>query len=125
MISIVDDDESVRRALKSLIHSLGQNAVTFASAEEYLNSEHLHDTSCLISDVQMPGMNGIELQERLAKDGHWTKVIFITGFPDEALRTRALKAGAVGFLKKPFDDHCLIKYLDEALEAPGTGTPEH
>jgi FixJ family two-component response regulator len=76
MISIVDDDESVRRALKSLIHSLGQNAVTFASAEEYLNSEHLHDTSCLISDVQMPGMNGIELQERLAKDGHWTKVIF-------------------------------------------------
>jgi FixJ family two-component response regulator len=125
MISIVDDDESVRRALKSLIHSLGHNAATFASAEEYLDSEHLHDTSCLISDVQMPGMNGIELQERLAKDGHWTKVIFITGFPDEALRTRALKAGAVGFLKKPFDDHCLIKYLDEALEAPGTGTPEH
>jgi FixJ family two-component response regulator len=125
MISIVDDDESVRGAVKRLVRSLGYDTAAFASAEEYLDSEALQCTWCLITDIQMPGMNGIELQERLVRDGHPAKVIFITGFPEERLRTRALEAGAVGFLKKPFDDHCLIKYLDEALEAAGTGTRKH
>lgn len=117
MISIVDDDESVRLALKGLIRSLGYDAVTFASAEEYLVSERLQDTSCLITDVQMSGMNGIELQEQLARDGHGIKIIFITGFPEETLRKRALEAGAYGFLNKPFDEESLLKCLDKAVEA--------
>lgn len=119
MISIVDDDGSVRRALKGLIRSLGYDAVTFGSAEEYLDFDGLQDTSCLITDVQMPGMSGIELQQRLIEGGHSTKVIFITGFPEERLRTRALEAGAFGFLKKPCDETCLIKCLGQALEAAG------
>jgi FixJ family two-component response regulator len=119
MISIVDDDGSVRRALMGLIRSLGYDAVTFGSAEEYLGFDRLQDTSCLITDVQMPGMSGIELQRRLIEGGHSTKVIFITGFPEEKLRTRALEAGAFGFLKKPCDETCLIKCLDKALEAAG------
>jgi FixJ family two-component response regulator len=125
IISIVDDDESVRRALKSLVRSLGYDTATFASAEEYLDSEALQNTTCLITDIHMPGMNGIELQKRLVKDGHPAKVIFITGFPEETLRARALEVGAVGFLRKPFDDDCLIKYLDKALEGAGTGATEH
>jgi FixJ family two-component response regulator len=119
IISIVDDDDSVRGALKSLVRSLGYDTATFASAEEYLDSEALQDTSCLIADIQMSGMNGIELHERLIRDGHPTKVIFITGFPEETLRARALESGAVGFLRKPFDDNCLIKYLDKVFEATG------
>jgi FixJ family two-component response regulator len=119
MISIVDDDVSVRRALKALIRSLGYDAATFGSAEEYLGSERLQETSCLITDVQMTGMSGIDLQQRLIRDGYSTKVIFITGFPEEAVRSRALEAGACGFLKKPFEETCLIKCLDKALEAAG------
>jgi FixJ family two-component response regulator len=119
IISIVDDDDSVRGALKSLVRSLGYDTATFSSAEEYLDSEALQDTSCLIADIQMSGMNGIELHERLIRDGHPTKVIFITGFPEETLRARALESGAVGFLRKPFDDNCLIKYLDKVFEATG------
>ena len=115
MISIVDDDEAVRAAMKGLVRSLGYSAATFASAEEYLHSDQANDTSCLITDVQMPGMNGMELQARLIADGRSTKVIFMTGFPDEKVRARVLKAGAIGFLKKPFDDACLIKCLDRAL----------
>jgi FixJ family two-component response regulator len=118
-ISVIDDDESIRRALKGLIRSLGYDAATFATAEEYLDSEDLQDTLCLITDIHMPGISGIELQERLIKGGHRTKIIFITGVHDDSLRTRALEAGAVGFLKKPFDDDCLVKYLDKALKATG------
>jgi FixJ family two-component response regulator len=124
-VFVVDDDESVRRALKGLIRSLGYDVVTFASAEEYLESKHSLDTSCLIADINLPGISGMELQERLVKDGHRTKIIFITAFPEEALRKRALQAGAVCFLKKPFDDDCLVKCLDKALEAAGDGTAEH
>jgi FixJ family two-component response regulator len=104
MISIIDDDEAVREATKGLIRSLGYSAAAFASAEEFLHSDRVKDTSCLITDVQMPGMNGVELQERLIADGRRTKVIFMTGFSEEKVRARALKAGAIGFLKKPFDD---------------------
>jgi FixJ family two-component response regulator len=115
MISIVDDDESIREATKALIESLGYTAAAFASAEEFLQSDHIHDTSCLISDVQMPGMNGVELQERLIADGRGIPIIFITAFPRESVRVRALKSGAFGFLSKPFRDGCLIKCLDKAL----------
>ena len=124
MISIVDDDKAVREATKGLVRSLGYSATTFASAEEYLRSDRVKDTSCLITDVQMPGMNGVELQERLIADGRVTKVIFMTGFSEERVRARVLKAGAIGFLKKPFDDTCLIKCLDRALRGDIPRGPE-
>ena len=115
MISIIDDDESVREATKGLVRSLGYEVVTFASAEEYLRSDRVRETSCLITDVQMPGMSGIELQDRLIADGQLTPVIFVTAFPEEKIRTYVLKAGAFGFLSKPFDDEQLIECLDKAL----------
>jgi FixJ family two-component response regulator len=115
VISIVDDDESVRTATKSLIRSLGFVAHTFASAEELLRSPHLDETACVISDVQMPGMSGVELQSRLAAEGRHTPVILITAFPNESVEQRALKAGAICFLHKPFDGQALIKCLGDAL----------
>ena len=115
MISIVDDDESVREATKSLVRSLGYHAETFGSAEEYLGSERLHETSCLIADVQMPGMSGVDLQARLIASGHRTPVIFITAFPEERIFARAMTAGAYGFLSKPYKDDQLIECLDKAL----------
>jgi FixJ family two-component response regulator len=116
VISIIDDNESVREATKILIQSLGYAAATFASAEEYLRSDHVRDTSCLIADVQMPGMSGVELQDRLIAGGQHIPVIFMTAFPAEKIRTRVLKAGAIGYLSKPFNDESLIKCLDEALK---------
>jgi FixJ family two-component response regulator len=116
VISIVDDDESVREATNAVIRSLGYATATFASAEEYLGSDRVRDTSCLITDVQMPGMSGVELQDRLIAGGQRIPVIFITAFPEENIRARALEAGAFGFLSKPFNDECLIACLDEALK---------
>jgi len=116
LISIVDDDDSVREATKHLVRSLGYDAATFASAEEYLRSDRVQDTSCLITDVMMPGMSGVELQFRLIADDRRTPVIFVTGFPQEWIRARVLAAGAVGFLSKPFHDQCLIDCLDRALK---------
>lgn len=124
MISIVDDDEAVREATKRLVRSLGYSAATFSSAEEFLHSDSVKETSCLITDVRMPGMNGVELQERLNADGRVTKVIFMTGFSEERVRAHALKAGAIGFLKKPFDDACLIECLDRALGSDSCQSPE-
>lgn len=115
VISIVDDDESVREATKSLVRSLGYHAVTFGSAEEYLGSERKHDTSCVIADVQMPGMSGVDLQARLIASGHRTPMIFITAFPEDRICTRAMTAGAYGFLSKPYKDDQLIECLDKAL----------
>jgi FixJ family two-component response regulator len=124
MISIVDDDESVREATKGLIRSLGYATATFSSAEEYLRSDRVQDTSCLITDVQMPGMSGIDLQARLIADGHRTPVIFVTAFPEERVRVRVLEAGAFGFLSKPFDDDCLIECLDKALKGDDVAPAE-
>jgi FixJ family two-component response regulator len=117
MISIVDDDRAVRAATRGLVRSLGYNVSTFASAEEFLNSEHLHDTSCLITDLHMPGLSGIELQDRLIAQGRHLPIVFITAFPDESLRIRALEAGAVCFLSKPYSDDRLIDCLDRALKS--------
>jgi FixJ family two-component response regulator len=89
VISIVDDDDSVREATKFLVRSLGYTAATFASAEEYLRSDLVRDTSCLITDVKMPGMSGVELQGRLIADDRRIPVIFVTGFPEEDPRTRS------------------------------------
>jgi FixJ family two-component response regulator len=94
---------------------MGYAAETFASAEEYLQSNRVADTACLISDAQMPGMNGADLQDRLIADGHRMPIIFVTAFPDEGIRARALKAGACGFLTKPFSDESLMECLDRAL----------
>ena len=119
VISIVDDDEAVRLALRSLVRSLGYVSNVFASAEEFLGSSQLSETSCLISDIQMPGMNGIELQNRLRILDYSTPVIFVTAFPDERNRARALEAGAIGFLEKPFEGCAMIKLIETALRAHG------
>jgi FixJ family two-component response regulator len=116
IISIVDDDLSVREATEALVRSLGYTAVSFASAEEYLQSGRVRDSSCLITDLQMPGMNGADLQDRLLADGYRTPVIVITGFCEEKARRRMLEAGAFGFLRKPFEDESLIRCLEKALE---------
>jgi FixJ family two-component response regulator len=121
VISIVDDDEGVREATEGLIRSLGYAAATFASAEEFLQSDRLRQTSCLIADVQMPGLSGIELHGRLAAAGYRMPVIFVTAFPEERIRVRALEGGACGFLSKPFSDESLIGYLDKALKGRNDG----
>ena len=115
IISVIDDDEAVREATGELIRSLGYAAATFASAMEYLDSGRVSDTACLIADVQMPGMSGVELQQRLIADGHEIPVIFMTAFPKERMRAHLLSTGAFGYLRKPFSDNCLITCLDKAL----------
>ena len=122
MISIVDDDQAVRDATKGLIRSLGYNVSTFASADEFLNSARVHDTSCLITDLHMPGLSGIELQARLIAAGHRMPIIFITAFPEESVRARAISAGAVGFMSKPYSDDHLINCLERALKASDEAT---
>jgi FixJ family two-component response regulator len=117
VISIIDDDESVRAATNRLVRSLGFVALTFACADEFLRSPRLNDTSCVIADVQMPGMSGIELQSALIASGKVIPIIFITAFPDERIRTRAMEAGAVGFLSKPFKGSILIQHIDDALNS--------
>ena len=116
VISIIDDDASVRVATHRLVSSLGHVAHTFASADDFLRSSQLNDTSCVIADVQMPGMSGIELHNFLQTQGRQLPIIFITAFPEESVRARALEAGAVGFLSKPFDARTLIKCLDAAVK---------
>ena len=105
LISIVDDDEKVCGAIESLVRSLGFAARTFSSAESFLHSSSVAETRCLILDVQMPNMSGVELQDHLCSLGFDIPIIFMTGYPDEAVRARALGAGAVGFLRKPFEIH--------------------
>jgi FixJ family two-component response regulator len=115
-ISVIDDDASVRAATNNLLRSHGYTVHTFASAEEFLRSAHLNDTSCVIADVQMPVMSGLDLLTRMRAQGYDAPFIFITAFPDESIRARALKAGAICFLAKPFAGPILIKHLDAALE---------
>jgi len=116
IISIIDDDESMRCAMKSLVTSLGLDAYAFASAEAFLQSPHLDDTSCLITDLQMPGLSGVELQKSLLAQGRRIPIIFMTAFPEERMRARAIEAGALGFLSKPFDSQTLINLIDKAVE---------
>jgi FixJ family two-component response regulator len=118
LISIVDDDSVVRGAIESHLESYGFLAHTFASANAFLQSELGRETSCLISDVQMPGIDGVELQDRLANLGWNIPMIFMTAYPDDNVRTRALNAGAVCFLHKPFDAQSLIRCVDDALGRP-------
>src|SRR5215472_6516199 len=115
IISIVDDDESMRCALKRLVASLGLKACTFASAEQFLQSPRLDDTACLITDLQMPRLNGIELQQSLLAQGRDIPIIFVTAFPEEWMRARAVEAGAFGFLGKPFDSSTLVGLIEKAV----------
>ena len=123
MISIVDDDESVRESTKALVRSLGYAARSFASVEEFLCS-NLDDTSCLILDVKMKGVSGVELQERLIGEGRRTPIIFVTAVLDERIRNQVLEAGAIDILSKPFSHERLANCLVSALskeEAPCGG----
>ena len=117
MIAIVDDDDVVRGAMKSFLRSLGYNVSTFGSAEEFLNSEQVDDTSCVVTDLHMPGLSGLDLQDRLIAAGHRFPIIFLTAYPDEDVRMRAMKAGALAFLSKPFNADHLIGHLVKALKA--------
>jgi FixJ family two-component response regulator len=115
IISVVDDDASLRTATVRLLKSMGFAAHAFASAQEYLLSPRLHDTTCLIADVEMPGMSGIKLQEHLISHGHTTSMIFITAFAEERLRQQTMNAGAICFLSKPFDESRLLECVEQAL----------
>jgi FixJ family two-component response regulator len=117
IISIIDDDASVRVATNNLLRSHGYVVHAFASAEEFLLSPHFNQTSCVIADVHMSAMSGLELLADMRAKGHDSPFIFITAFPDENLRARAMKAGAVCFLAKPFAAPTLIRCLETALEA--------
>jgi FixJ family two-component response regulator len=118
LISVVDDDDSVRESLHSLLRSLGYAVRVFASAEEFLNSDHLCNTDCLILDVVMPGMNGIELRRHLLASHCETPVIFITAHgSDEEVRSRALSEGAVDYLIKPFSEDVLLNAVRKALSS--------
>lgn len=117
VISVIDDDASIRTATDSLLRARGYIVHTFASAMEFLRSPQLEATSCVITDVRMPGMSGVEMQAAVRNQGHRMPFIFITAFPEEQARIRALHDGAVCFLSKPFDAPTLIRYVEGALAA--------
>jgi FixJ family two-component response regulator len=117
LVAIVDDDELMRGALQGMLKAVGLPARTFASAEEFLNSGQQHQTACLIADIRMPGISGLDLQARLNAEHCRIPTIFITAHGDETMRMRALRAGAVEFLAKPFDDEVLLDSVRAALES--------
>src|SRR2546428_10691336 len=117
VVSIVDDDDLIRSALDGLLRAVGLPARAFASAEEFLESGQQHDTACLIADIRMSGMSGLELQARLNAERIRIPTIFITAHGDERMRMQALRAGAVEFLAKPFDNKALLKSVRAALQS--------
>ena len=123
LISIVDDDESVREATKGLMSALGFTAEAFASAEDFLKSGRVQDTSCLITDMQMPGMTGLELYARLVASGHAIPTILITAYPDDRGRARALDVGVTRYLTKPFSEDALLGCIRSALESGNHAPP--
>jgi FixJ family two-component response regulator len=121
LIAVVDDDEAIREATESLLRAVGFRAVVFPSAEDFLRSSHLQDTACLIVDMRMPGMSGLELQRQLAAANYSMPIIFITAHGDAETRARALRAGAVAFLDKPFSDEVLLRAVQAALPSSWGG----
>jgi FixJ family two-component response regulator len=121
VIAVVDDDESVREALTGLVRSLGYCAVAFPSAAEFLNSKRRQGAACLITDVQMPGITGPELHDRLVARGEPIPTILITAYPNETVRARLLQAGAKGYLTKPFAANDLLACIDSALHTNAAG----
>jgi FixJ family two-component response regulator len=117
LVTIVDDDDSVRSALYGMLRAVGLPALAFASAEEFLKSGQQHHTTCLIADIRMPGISGLELQAKLNAEHCRIPTIFITAHSDATMRMQALRAGAVEFLAKPFDDEALLDSVRAALES--------
>jgi FixJ family two-component response regulator len=115
LILIVDDDEAMREAIKGLIRSLGYRVEAVGSAQEFLSSRFVRRTSCLIADVQMPGMTGLELYRRLSTSEKPIPTILITAYPEDGVRERALSAGVIGYLSKPFEDNDLAACVRSAL----------
>jgi FixJ family two-component response regulator len=117
LVAILDDDDSMRSALQGLLEAVGLPAQAFASAEEFLKSGQQYKTACLIADIRMPGMSGLELQAQLNAEHCRIPTIFITAHGDTKMRMQALRAGAVEFLSKPFDDEVLLESVRAALES--------
>jgi FixJ family two-component response regulator len=117
LVAVVDDDDSVRSALQGLLKSVGLPTQAFASAEEFLNSGKQQQIACLIADIRMPGMSGLELQAKLNADRCRIPIIFITAHGDAKMRMQALRAGAVEFLAKPFNDEALLESVRAALDS--------
>jgi FixJ family two-component response regulator len=117
LISVVDDDESMREAIRGLMKSLGYTAVAFASAEDFLSSRQVPRTSCLIADVQMPGMSGLELHRHLVALGEAIPTILITAYPDDSARAGALRDGIVCYLSKPFGENDLLTCIRSSLHS--------
>jgi len=118
VIAVVDDDESVREAVAGLVKSLGYGAVAFACAEEFLNFDRRRQVACLIADVQMPGMTGPDLYNRLVAAGEPIPTILITAYPDQVVRSRALQNGVMCYLSKPFREEDLIACIASAVDSP-------
>ncbi len=121
LVAIVDDDESVQSALQDLIESDGLSALCFSSAEQFLGSEARGKAACLIADIRMSGMSGLELQAKLKAERCRIPIIFITAHGDAEMRTRAIRDGAVEFLSKPFDDAVILEVVHSALERSENG----
>ena len=117
LVAIVDDDDSIRSALQGLLKAVDLPAQAFVSAEEFLRSGQQHQTACLIADIRMPGMTGLELQAKLNAERCRIPIIFITAHGDERMRMQALRAGAVDFLAKPFDEETLLESVRVAVES--------
>jgi FixJ family two-component response regulator len=125
VIAVVDDDPSVRQGLESLIRSAGWKVVTFASAQEFLDRPHADAPNCLILDLQLPGLSGLDLQKRMADVGLEIPIVFLTGHGNIPASVRAMKAGAVEFLTKPFDDEKLLQAIHEAIERDRRSREQH
>lgn len=121
MVAIVDDDRSIVSSLKDLMESAGHLVRCFGSAEEFLASDGRHRTGCLVTDIRMPGMSGLALQATLNAEGSRIPLIFITARDDRQTRRQAIRAGAAGFLSKPFDHEVLVEKVQAALEEGGAG----
>jgi FixJ family two-component response regulator len=116
LVSVVDDDESVRESLPDLLREFGFSVCAFSSAEEFLSADVVGHTQCLILDVAMPGMSGLDLQQELRHRGRMIPIVFITGHRDKAVQERAFRQGAVGVLIKPFSDAALLEAVEAALQ---------
>jgi FixJ family two-component response regulator len=119
LVAIVDDDESVQRALQDLIESDGLSALCYSSAEQFLDSEARNKAACLIADIRMPGLSGLELQAKLKAERCQIPIVFITAHGDAEMRIHAMREGAVEFLSKPFDDAVLLEIVHTALDRWG------
>jgi len=124
-IFVIDDDASIRKGLSRLLRSAGYTIETFPSAEEFLRREHFDGVGCIVLDVQMPGLSGMDLQEELSKADYHMPIIFITGHGDIPMGVQAMKKGAVDFLTKPFDDKELLRAVENATEKDGQGRTEY